>query len=261
MSLAGKTAVITGSTSGIGLAIARSLASRGVHIMFNGLNSQEEGDRIASEVANEFGVKTRFSPANMRHAEEVRGLVDEAVQHLGGVDILCNNAGVQYTCPTDEFPPEKWDDIIAINLSAPFHAIQAALPHMKKKNWGRIVNTASVHGLVASVNKTPYCAAKHGLVGMTKVVALETAETGITCNAFCPGWVNTPLIQAQIKAVADDQNLSMEEAGRELVGAKQPSKTFIQPEQIGELVAFLCSDAAEQITGVSIPVDGGWNAQ
>lgn len=261
MSLKGKVAVITGSTSGIGLAVARALASNGANVLVNGLEEESRGREIAAGIAAEFGVETEFSAANMLKPAEIQAMVAQAGERWGSVDILVNNAGIQHTAATQDFPHEKWEAIIGINLSALFYSTQAALPYMQKKGWGRIVNTASVHGLVASVNKAAYVAAKHGVVGLTKVVALENAERGITCNAICPGWVNTPLIQQQIKDVAARDNLSMEEASRELVGAKQPSKTFVQPEQIGQMVQFLCSDAASQITGASIPVDGGWTAQ
>lgn len=262
MNLAGKAAVVTGSTSGIGLAVAKALAAQGAHVLINGLVADPaEGQAIADEIAKAHGVKTVFHGANMMKPEEIVDMVETAARAFGSVDILMNNAGIQHTASTHEFPVEKWDAIIAINLSAAFHATRVALPYMQKRGWGRIINTASVHGLVASVNKSAYVAAKHGIVGFTKVVALENAENGITCNAICPAWVNTPLIQQQIKDLAAREGLDMDAATRQLVGAKQPTKSFVQPEQIGHLAAFLCSDAASQITGASLPVDGAWTAQ
>lgn len=262
MSLAGKTAVITGSTSGIGLAVARSLAAQGADVLINGLVAQpEQGQEIAERIAREYEVKAVFHGADMTRPEQIADMIETAVERLGGVDILVNNAGIQHTAPVEAFPGEKWDAIIAINLSAAFHATRLALPHMQQRGWGRIINTASVHGLVASVEKAGYVAAKHGLVGLTKVTALENAQQGITCNAICPGWVNTPLIQQQIKDLAARESESVEEATRHLVGAKQPSRGFVQPEQIGAVAVFLCSEAASQITGAALPVDGGWTAQ
>lgn len=261
MSLSGKAALITGSTSGIGLAVAKALAAEGANVMINGIESQEDGDRIAAEIAAEYGVKALFHGANMMNPEEIDALVERTASELGGADILVNNAGIQHTAPVQDFPVDKWNAIIAVNLSSAFHTIRSCIPHMQKKGWGRIINTASVHGLVASVNKAAYVAAKHGIVGMTKVVALENAPDGITCNAFCPGWVETPLIQAQIDAVASREGLSMDDAKVELVREKQPSRRFVQPEQLAALTVFLCTDAASSITGTAIPVDGGWTAQ
>lgn len=262
MSLAGKAAVITGSTSGIGLAVAEALAAQGANVLINGLVADPaEGQAIAERLAAQHGVKAIFHGANMMKPDEITDMVAAAAKAFGSVDILMNNAGIQHTAPAEDFPPEKWDAIIAINLSAAFHAIHAALPYMQKKAWGRIINTASVHGLVASVQKAAYVAAKHGIVGLTKVVALENADRGITCNAICPGWVNTPLIQQQIKDLAARENISVEEGTERLVGAKQPSKSFVQPEQIGAMVVFLSSDAGSQITGTALPIDGGWTAQ
>ncbi len=259
--LRGKNAVITGSTSGIGLGIARALAAERCNIMLNGFGDEAaiEKNRAALEQAH--NIKAGYNGADLTKPDEIGSLIDSAVKQLGGVDILVNNAGIQHTASVDEFPPEKWDAIIAVNLSAAFHAIHHALPHMKKKGWGRIINTASVHGLVASVNKAAYVAAKHGLVGLTKVVALETAMLGITCNAFCPGWTRTEMIEPQLVACANELAVDVEEAGRVLVAEKQPSKQFVTVEQLGQLVVFLCSDAAVQITGTAIPVDGGWTAQ
>ncbi|MBA1148842.1 3-hydroxybutyrate dehydrogenase [Ectothiorhodospiraceae bacterium WFHF3C12] len=261
MNLSGKSAIVTGSTSGIGLAVAEALAAQGSAVLLNGLESQADGDRMAAELAEKHGVKAVFSPADMQKPDEINAMVEQAARELGSVDILVNNAGIQYTANVEDFPPERWDAIIAVNLSSAFHAIHAAVPHMKRAGWGRIINTASAHGLVASVQKAAYVSAKHGIVGLTKVVALENADQGVTCNAICPGWVETPLIQKQIDKIAEEQGLSNEDAKVELVRHKQPSRQFVQPEQIGALAAFLCSDAASQITGASLPVDGGWTAQ
>jgi 3-hydroxybutyrate dehydrogenase len=259
--LKGKTALVTGSTSGIGLGIARALAAEGADIAINGFGEPDRIEELRRSLAGEFGVRVVHNGADVSKPEEVSAMVDHAVAELGGVDILVNNAGIQHVAPVEEFPIEKWQQIVSINLSAVFYGIHYALPHMKRRNWGRIVNIASAHGLVASINKSAYVAAKHGVVGLTRVVALETAETGITCNAICPGFVLTPLIQAQIDAVAQRGNLSQEDARRELLGDKQPSKDFVTTEQLGKLAAFLCSDAATQMTGTALPMDGGWTAQ
>jgi len=205
--------------------------------------------------------KAAYHPADMTRPDAIGAMVDYAVRELGGVDILVNNAGIQHVAPVEKFPAERWDAVVAVNLSAPFHAIKAALPHMRAKNWGRIINIASSHGLVASVEKAAYVATKHGLVGLTKVVALETATTGITCNAICPGWVLTPLVQKQIDALAERERLSPADAKATLLAEKQPSREFVAPESIGALAVFLCSDAAAQIRGASLQIDGGWTAQ
>ena len=259
--LKGKVAVVTGSTSGIGLGIARSLARNGADMLLNGFGDKAEIDRLKVALADEFGVKVYYSPADMSKPNEVAIMIQYATTALGRVDILVNNAGIQHTAPIESFPPEKWDAIIAINLSSAFHAIRALMPQLKIRNWGRIINIASAHGLVASEHKAAYVAAKHGLIGLTKVVALETATTGITCNAICPGWVLTPLVQKQINDRAAQAKISVDQAKAELLSEKQPSKEFATPEQMGELAVFLCSDAASQIRGVAIPVDGGWTAQ
>ena len=259
--LQGKKAVITGSTSGIGLAIARALAGEGAHLMLNGFGEPDEIERNRAELAREHGVTVAYNGADLSKPAEIQGLIEAAVSALGGVDILINNAGIQHTASVEEFPPERWDAIIAVNLSSAFHTIHHALPHMRAAGWGRIINTASVHGLVASAQKSAYTAAKHGIVGLTKVVALETAGSGITCNAFCPGWVRTELIEPQIAARAEQLGMSMEEGGRNLVLEKQPSGQFISVEQLAALIVFLSSDAASQITGTAIPIDGGWTAQ
>lgn len=259
--LKGKSAVITGSTSGIGLGIARALAAQGCNIMLNGFGEEAKIEKIRLALEKEYDVKVYYNRADLTKPAQIRDLIESTAKQLRSVDILVNNAGIQHVAPVDELPPEKWDAIIAVNLSAAFHTIHYALPHMKKKGWGRIISTASVHGLVASVNKVAYVAAKHGVVGLTKVVALETAGLGITCNAFCPGWTRTELIEPQIAARARELGVSLEEGGRSLLAEKQPSKQFVLVEQLGQLVVFLCSDAASQITGAAIPVDGGWTAQ
>ena len=259
--LKGKTAIITGSTSGIGLGIARALAAQGANLMLNGFGDAGEIERLRAGLAAEFKVKVGFNGADMSKPEQIREMVAAAVRELGAVDILVNNAGIQHTAPVEEFPEERWDAVIAINLSSNFHAIKAALPQMRQRNWGRIINIASVHGLVASTQKIAYIAAKHGVVGLTKVVALETAQTRITCNAICPGWVLTPLVQKQIDARAAKESISVERAKTDLLSEKQPSREFATPEQIGALAVFLCSDAAAQIRGAALPIDGAWSAQ
>jgi len=261
MKLKGKSAIVTGSTSGIGLGIARALGAEGANVLLNGFGDAAEIEKLRAGLAKEFGIKVAYSGADMSKPEQVRAMVKAAVDQLGSADILVNNAGIQHTAPVESFPPDRWDAVIAINLSSSFHAIQAALPGMKARNWGRIVNVASVHGLVASTEKAAYVAAKHGMLGLTKVVALETAKTGITCNAICPGWVLTPLVQKQIDDRAKDEGISVEQAKDELLAEKQPSGEFATPEQMGALCVFLCSDAAAQMRGVALPVDGGWTAQ
>jgi 3-hydroxybutyrate dehydrogenase len=261
MKLNGKTAIVTGSTSGIGLGIARALGAAGAKLMLNGFGDAAQIEALRAALAKEFGVKVGYSGADMSKPDQVRAMVKAAVDELGSADILVNNAGIQHTSPVDEFPDDRWDAVIAINLSSNFHAIKAVLPQMKARNWGRIVNIASVHGLVASAEKAAYVAAKHGVIGLTKTVALETAKTGITCNAICPGWVLTPLVQKQIDDRAKRDGISVEQAKTGLLAEKQPSGEFATPEQMGALCVFLCSDAAAQIRGVALPVDGAWLAQ
>ena len=257
----GKCAIVTGSTSGIGLGIARSLAAEGVNLMLNGFGDAQEIERLRAGLAAEFGVNVAFSGADISKPAEIRDMVAAATRELGSVDILVNNAGIQHTALAEDFPDERWDAVIAINLSSNFHTIKAVLPQMKQRNWGRIINIASTHGLVASTQKIAYVAAKHGVVGITKVVALETARTGITCNAICPGWVLTPLVQKQIDDRAAKGGIPVERAKTELLSEKQPSLEFATPAQIGALAVFLCSDAAAQIRGAALPVDGAWLAQ
>jgi 3-hydroxybutyrate dehydrogenase len=259
--LQGKTALVTGSTSGIGLGIARALAAQGCHVMLNGFGDHTAIERARAALEREHGVRVRYDGADLSKPPRVAGLVEATVRELGGIDVLVNNAGIQHTAPCEEFPLDRWDAILATNLSAAFHATRSALPLMRRKGWGRIVNTASVHGLVASAHKAAYVAAKHGLVGLTKVVALETAGSGITCNALCPGWTRTELVEPQIAARAQALGVDLDEGARALLSEKQPSKQFVTVEQLGAVVAFLCSDAAAQLTGAAIPVDGGWTAQ
>ena len=259
--LKNKTALVTGSTSGIGLGIARSLGAAGAHLMLNGFGDAAQIEALRAGLAKEFGVKVGFSGADISKPEQIRAMVEQATKELGSVDILVNNAGIQHTAPVDEFPEDRWDAVISINLSSNFHAIKAVLPQMKARNWGRIVNIASVHGLVASKEKAAYVAAKHGVIGLTKTVALEMARTGITCNAICPGWVLTPLVQKQIDARAEREGIPVDQAKSELLAEKQPSGEFATPEQMGALCVFLCSDAAAQIRGAALPVDGAWLAQ
>jgi 3-hydroxybutyrate dehydrogenase len=259
MTLSGKTALITGSTSGIGLGIATVLASKGCNIVLNGFGDKAEIERIRKELAK--NVHVTYDPADMRDPEAIRAMVVRAAKDHGTLDILVNNAGIQHVDSVEDFPIEKWDAVIAINLSSAFHGIAAAVPIMKQQNFGRIMNIASAHGLVASAKKAAYVAAKHGIVGLSKVIALETATLPITCNAICPGWVLTPLVQKQIDAIAEREKLSPEQAKLKLLSEKQPAQEFVTPEQIGEYVAFLSSDAAAMITGAALSIDGGWVAQ
>jgi len=256
-----KNAIVTGSTSGIGLGIAESLAADGMNVMLNGFGKADEIERTRSDLASSHGVEALFSGADMTKPDEIRSMVEQAEEHLGGVDVLVNNAGIQHVSPIEEFPPEKWDAIIAINLSSSFHTIRAALPGMKSRKWGRIINLASAHGLVASPFKSAYVSAKHGLLGLTKTVALEAAEHGITVNAICPGYVKTPLVEKQIPDTAKARGMTEEEVIRDVLLAAQPTKKFVTTEQLGALTVFLCSEAGASINGAALPVDGGWTAQ
>src|SRR3954465_6628540 len=255
--LKGKTALVTGSTSGIGLGIAKALARQGANIVLNGFGDAE-GPK--AEVAA-LGVKVGYHAADMSKPADIEAMMHYAAEVFGRVDVLVNNAGIQHVAKVEDFPPEKWDAIIAINLSSAFHASRLALPAMRTTNWGRITNLAPVHGLVGSAEKSAYVAAKHGLVGLTKVTALETATTGVTCNAICPGWVLTPLVQKQIDDRAAREGIEVSQAKYELLAEKQPSLEFVTPEQLGAFAVFLCSDAASQIRGQALAMDGGWTAQ
>lgn len=255
-----KNALITGSTSGIGLGMARALAGAGVNLMLNGFGDSDEIEGQRTTLEREFGITAKYNGADISKSEQIRDLIDATVSELGSIDILVNNAGVQYTSSVEAFPGEQWDKIIAINLSAAFHGIKYALPYMRKKAWGRVINTASAHGLVASPEKAAYVAAKHGVVGLTKVVGLETAGSGITCNAICPGWVLTPLVQKQIDVIAKKEAISNDEATKRLLKPKQPSMQFVTADQIGATLLYLCSEAADQVTGTTLSIDGGWTA-
>lgn len=260
--LEGRTALITGSTSGIGLAIALRYAREGAKVMLNGFGKPEDIAAARQAVGEAMGVALApYSPADMSKPAEIRAMVAAAQAELGGCDILVDNAGIQHVSPVEDFPDEQFDRIIAINLVSNFHAIKAALPAMKAKGWGRIINVASAHGLVASPFKTAYVAAKHGVVGLTKSVALEVARTGVTCNAICPGWVLTPLVQKQVDAKAAALGISNEEATKRLLGEKEPSMQFTTPQELGALAVFLCSSAADNIRGAAWNMDGGWLAQ
>jgi 3-hydroxybutyrate dehydrogenase len=254
--LSGKTAIVTGSNSGIGLGVARELARAGADVVLNSFTDREEDHALASGIGEEFGVTARYIKADMSKGDECRALIEQA----GACDILVNNAGIQHVAPIDQFPTEKWDAIIAINMNSVFHTTAAALPKMRAAGWGRIVNIASAHGLTASPFKSAYIAAKHGVVGMSKTVALETAQEPITCNAICPGYVLTPLVEAQIPDTMKEYNMDRDTVVKEVMLARQPSKEFATVEQLGGTTVFLCSDAAAQITGTTISVDGGWTA-
>jgi 3-hydroxybutyrate dehydrogenase len=255
--LQGKTALVTGSTSGIGLGIAKALAAQGANIVLNGFGDVE-GPKAAIAA---LGVQVAYHGADMSKPAEIEAMLQYAAHTFGGVDILVNNAGIQHVARIENFPVERWDAIMAINLSSAFHATRLALPAMLAKNWGRIINVASVHGLVASAEKSAYVAAKHGVVGLTKVTALENATTGVTCNAICPGWVLTPLVQKQVDAKAAAQGISNAEATKQLLGEKEPSLQFTTPEELGALAVFFCSPAGNNVRGVAWNMDGGWAAQ
>lgn len=257
-----KTVLVTGSTSGIGLGIAESFAKEGSNVIINGFGDRAEIDAIVARLAADYNIQSHYNGADMSKPEEIRAMVAEAHEKFGSLDVLINNAGIQHTNSVEEFSDTKWDAIIAINMSSNFHAIKAALPKMRENGFGRIINVASAHGLVASKHKAAYVAAKHGVVGLTKVVGLEVAEErGVTCNAICPGWVLTPLVQKQIDDRAKEAGISVEEAQKDLLGEKQPSLQFTTVEQLGGLAIFLCSPAADNITGAAYNVDGGWLAQ
>jgi len=256
MILKGKTALVTGSTSGIGLGIACKLAEAGANVMLNGFGDVD----AAMACVSAFGTRVLHHPADMADAEQIGELIGQTERDFGSLDVLVNNAGIQHVAPVERFPVERWNSIIAINLSSVFHTMRLALPGMRERNWGRIINISSVHGLVASTQKAAYVAAKHGVIGLTKTVALETATTGITCNALCPGWVLTPLVQQQIDSKAKAHG-DPTRATRELLMEKQPSLDFVTPEELGELAVFLCSDAGRQVRGAAWNVDGGWLAQ
>jgi len=258
--LDGKTALVTGSTSGIGLGIAWALAGAGANVVLNGFGDDDTISTIQKEIAS-LGVDVMHDDADLRAPMEIERMVRDAEARFGRLDVLVNNAGIQHVAPIEEFSTERWDAVIAVNLSSSFHTIRCALPKMRDAGWGRIVNIASAHGLVASRDKVAYVSAKHGVLGLTKTVALENATTGVTCNAICPGWVLTPLVHQQIDRRAADEGISDADARHRLLGEKQPSQDFVTPEQVGELTLFLCSDAAAQVRGAAWSIDGGWTAQ
>ncbi|WP_018259549.1 3-hydroxybutyrate dehydrogenase [Methylobacterium sp. WSM2598] len=260
MTLTAKTAVVTGSTSGIGLAIARAFAKEGANVVLNGFGKPEEIERERAGIESEFGVKALYSGADMSKPEEIAGMIAEAESAFGAVDVLVNNAGIQFVSPIEEFPLAKWDQIIAINLSSAFHAMRAAIPGMKRKGWGRIINTASAHSLVASPYKSAYVSAKHGIAGLTKTAALELAPHKVTVNCISPGYVWTPLVESQIPDTMKARGLTREQVINDVLLAAQPTKEFVTVDQVAALAVFLCSDAASQITGANISVDGGWTA-
>jgi 3-hydroxybutyrate dehydrogenase len=259
--LKGKTALVTGSTSGIGLGIATRLAAEGANVVLNGFGERAEIDRISAELRTKYRVNVTYDAADMTKPAAIAAMLEKAIAQFGAVDVLVNNAGIQHVAPVDEFPLEKWDAIIAINLSSSFHTVRAALPAMKARRWGRIVNIASAHALVASPFKSAYVAAKHGIAGFTKTVALEVAEQGITVNALCPGYVLTPLVEKQIPDTAKARGISEEAVKRDVLLAAQPTRRFVAVEEVAGLTAFLCSQEAASITGAVLPVDGGWTAQ
>ena len=258
MGLKGKTALVTGSTSGIGLGIAHALAGEGADIMMNGFAEASEIEALQSEIRQKFAVKVGFAPGDISKPDQAAAMVAQAQSEMGGVDILVNNAGVQFVADIVDFPDSQWDRVIAINLSGAFYMMKAAIPGMKAKGWGRIVNIASAHGLVGSAQKVAYVAAKHGLLGATKVAAIELANTGITCNAICPGWVLTPLVQKQLEDAAAKSGKDLETTKAEFLAAKQPMRQFSTPEEIGAAAVYLCSEGARTVTGIPLSVDGGW---
>lgn len=259
-SLKGKNAVVTGSTSGIGLGIAEGFAKEGVNLVLNGFGDAAEIEKIRAGLASKYGVKVSYDGADMSKPDQIEAMMKKAAADLGGVDILVNNAGIQHVAPVEEFPVAKWDAIIAINLSSAFHATRMAVPYMKSKKWGRIINVASAHALVASPFKSAYVASKHGIMGFTKTIALEVAEQGITVNAICPGYVLTPLVEKQIPDTAKARGITEEQVKRDVLLAAQPTKQFVTVEQVAGTAVFLCSDSAASITGTNISVEGGWTA-
>ncbi len=259
-SLKGRVALVTGSTSGIGHGIARALAEQGADIVLNGFGDAADIEQKRRAIESDFGVRAIYNGADLSKDDQVR-IIEDSVQKLGSIDILVNNAGIQHVAPIEEFPIEKWDLIQSLMLKSPFLLSRAAIPHMRAKNWGRIIHMSSVHGRIASVNKAAYVSAKHGLVGLSKVIALETAQTGITSNCICPGWVLTPLVEGQVVQIAERENIPYEQAKMKLLSEKQPSREFVTIEQIGQLAVYLCSDAASQIRGTEITIDGAWTAQ
>ena len=258
--LAGRAAIVTGSTGGIGLGIATALAAQGADVLLNGFGDPAETEAVRRALTETYGVRTEYSPADMSRPPEIRRMVVDAMEAFGAVDILVNNAGIQAVAPVEEFPDDRWDAVLAVNLSAAFHATKAVVPGMKRRGWGRIVNIASAHGLVGSAGKAAYVAAKHGILGLTKVVALDHANSGITCNAICPGWVLTPLVQRQVEAKAAQEGSTVAAATEALLAEKQPMLAFSTPEALGALTVFLCSEAGATMTGTALPMDGSWTA-
>lgn len=259
--LKGKTALVTGSTSGIGLGIAQALAAQGAHVLLNGFGDVDTAKAQVAAAGQAHGITVDYHAADMSRPAEIEAMMAFGAQRFGGIDIVVNNAGIQHVAAIEDFPVEKWDAILAINLSSAFHTTRLALPAMQKANWGRIINVASVHGLVGSAQKSAYVAAKHGIVGLTKVTALENATSGVTCNAICPGWVLTPLVQTQVDARAAAHNISVADATKQLLGEKEPSLQFTTSEELGALAVFFCSEAANNVRGVAWNMDGGWAAQ
>jgi 3-hydroxybutyrate dehydrogenase len=259
--LSNRVALITGSTSGIGLSMARAFAHAGAEVVMNGFGDPAEIDRLREEIAESAKVRVHFIPADLSKAADAQMLVKQTIAICGRIDVLVNNAGIQHVASITDFPDDKWDAVIAINLSSAFHTSKIALADMQKRGWGRVINIASAHGLVASANKSAYVAAKHGIIGLTKVTALENAKSNITCNAICPGWVDTPLVRKQIETRAADQKISVEQATKNLLGEKQPNEKFVTPENLTELALFMCTEAGGSMTGSAYTMDGGWTAQ